>query len=262
MITSPVRMLPDFLIIGGRRCGSTSLYNYLIQHPCVASPLRKEVHYFSTKYHKELSWYKANFPSSIYKWYFDNTKKKNLITCEASPYYLSNPHAPKRIHKLLPKIKLIVLLRNPIERAFSDYKHSNEETLSFDAAIKEEQTRLLGEKERMLDDPNYISVSHWTQAYATQGIYVEQLKNWFSVFPKDQFLILKSEEFFSNPEEVLKIVYRYLNLENFKLNEYKQYNYTDSLKTIETDTRRQLKKYFNSYNEQLYEILGRRFDWN
>lgn len=262
MATSPVRMSPDFIIIGGRRCGSTSLYNYLIQHPCVAPALRKEIHYFSTKYHKGLSWYKANFPSTLYKWYFNKTKKKNLITGEASPYYLSNPHAPKRIYQTFPEVKLVALLRNPIERAFSDFKHSNEETLSFDEAIKKEETRLSGEKEKILSDPDYVSISHWTQAYIAQGIYVEQLKNWMEIFPKDQILILKSEDLFSNPENALKTVYKFLNLENFNLEEYKRYNYTDSLETMESSTRKQLEEYFKSHNEHLYEFLGRRFDWN
>ena len=261
IITSPVRMLPDFLIIGGRKCGSTSLYNYLIQHPCVASPLRKEMHFFSTKFHKNLAWYKANFPSTRYKSCSNKNQKKNFITCDASAEYLSYPNVAERVHQIIPKVKLIAILRNPIERAFSDWKYAaKEETLSFEEAIKNEKARLAVEKEKILEDPHYIT--HWAQAYTTQGIYIDQLKRWFELFPKKQILILKSEDFFSNTESILKEVCQFLNLESFKLREYKPYNFTNPSITMDTKTRNKLKEFFKPHNERLYEFLDRRFDWD
>lgn len=258
LMTSSNRLLPNFIIIGGRHCGTTSLYNYLIEHPCILPALKKEIHFFDSKFNKGLKWYKANFPK------YSKSKIENnvqILTGEASPYCLFNPLAPKRIHETLPHVKLIVLLRNPIERAYSDYKQNDKETLTFDEAIKHEKNRLQGEEKKILLDSNHVSIPHWTQAYTTQGIYVEQLKNWMSIFPKHQILVLKSEDLFDNPSTILKQVHKFIGVEQLELSEYKQYNPTDKSQQMKDETRKYLEIFFKPHNERLYDYLGIRFDW-
>src|SRR5579863_9235330 len=133
--TSPLRMAPDFMIIGALRGGTTSLYSYMTAHPGIGPAYMKEVHFFDVHYKKGFPWYQAQFPSLPQKYYRERVQKQRFITGEASPYYLFHPHAPKRIAKILPQVKLVVLLRNPVTRAYSHYSHEvagGHESLSFE----------------------------------------------------------------------------------------------------------------------------------
>ncbi len=112
--THSLRLMPDFIIIGAMRGGTTSLYSYLTEHPSIGSAYMKEIHFFDVFFNKGLYWYRSQFPSSVQKYYAEHVQKRSFITGEASPYYLFHPHAPKRIAKTLPQVKLIVLLRNPV----------------------------------------------------------------------------------------------------------------------------------------------------
>src|SRR5579885_2674785 len=134
-ITSSIRLLPDFIIIGTQRGGTTSLYAYLGQHPQIAPAVIKEVHFFDNNYERGVGWYRTQFPFLIEKSIAKNIGQQNFITGEASPYYLFHPHVPERAAKVVPGAKLIVLLRNPIDRAYSHYYHEVElghEKLSFE----------------------------------------------------------------------------------------------------------------------------------
>lgn len=264
ILTSKIRLMPNFIIIGAQRCGTTSLYNYLIEHPCVAPSFQKEVHFFDNNFRKGIAWYRAHFPTLLYKYYVEKIHKRKLITGEASPYYIFHPHAPRRIKKILPHVKLIILLRNPVDRAFSHYHHEVRlgfETLSFEDAIKKESERLNGEKEKMLQDEDYYSFNYQHYSYLQRGIYIDQIKVWFHLFPRKQILILKSEDFYADPPTTLRQVFRFLNLPNWELREYKKYNYTIYSK-MSTTLRNRLIEYFKPYNEQLSEFLGMNFDWN
>src|SRR5207248_7427804 len=142
--TVPIRLLPDFLIIGTQRGGTTSLYRYLKAHPCIGATSNKDLHFFDRRFHKGLSWYRSHFPTKLEKAYAEQLRRLTLVTGEASPSYLFHPHAPKRVAQVLPHVKLIVLLRNPVSRAYSQYHHAVElgfETLSFAEAIEAEEER-------------------------------------------------------------------------------------------------------------------------
>ena len=260
MGTSP-RMFPSFMIIGGRRCGSSSLFNYLSEHPRTASSSRKEIHFFDTKFHKGLKWYRSHFPTNFYKSLYQSKHKKNLLAYEASPYYLTHPIAPKRISNILPNIKIIVLLRNPVERAFSDWKHAGQETLTFEEALKQESQKIDGEEERIIENPNYISLTHWRRAYRYQGNYKKFLKRWFDYFPKEQFHIIKSEDLYHNTSSVMNDVYKFLNIESFELEKYDRFNFTDDKIKMNIDTRKKLIEFFKPLNQELYDFLDLDFNW-
>jgi hypothetical protein len=260
-LTNRFRLLPDFIIIGVEKGGTTSLYDYIITHPCVVPSKTKEVHYFDTNY-LGLWWYRSHFHSIFKKLWFKILKKK-LITGEASPYYLFHPLSAKRIFKDLPKVKLIVILRNPIDRAFSHYQDNlkkNQEDYSFEDAIKNEKSRLKGEKEKMIENPRYNSRNYWLFSYLSKGIYYEQLEQWFKIFPKKQFLILETNQLKSNYQEVLNEVFNFLDIPTIEMGILDKKN-VGKYEKMNQKTRKSLEDYFSLPNSRLEEILDRNFAW-
>ncbi len=264
LITTPVRVLPDFIIIGAQRCGTTTLYNNLILHPHTMQALRKEIHFFDINYKKGVTWYQAHFPSLLYKSYLKHTYRNNIISGEATPYYFFHPLSTERIYKFIPRVKLIVLLRNPVDRAYSHYQLSvrlGHENLSFEDAIQHEIGRLKIEEERIFNNGSYYSFNHQHYSYLSRGYYMEQLRKWHHYFSRDQILILKSENFYLDPSTVLTQVYNFLNLPDMGLNDHKKYNISEYEK-MNPATRKRLVKHFEPYNQELYDYLCINFDWN
>jgi len=167
------------------------------------------------------------------------------------------------VYNLIPKVKLIVLLRNPIDRAYSHYQMEvdhGDEKLSFEDAIEQEENRINEDMKRMENDEKYYSVNFYRKSYLTRGIYVNQLKRWFEYFPKEQFLILKSEDFYEKTSEVYQQVLEFLDLPKFELNSFKPYKMR-KYSSISSETRKKLTDYFKQYNESLYQLLNRSFRW-
>lgn len=199
LLTWEERSLPDFIIIGGQKCGTSSLFKYLSQHPQILSSLRKEVHFFDggldpniNNFQKGEPWYRAHFPKKSI-----NIKKCQKIF-EASPLYLFNPLCAKRISELIPNVKLILLLRNPTERAISHYFHErrrNTEFLSIHDALQKEEKRL----KSIIDEADYKNPKFINFSYKQRGLYKIQLERYLYYFDWDQFLIMSSEDFFRNP---------------------------------------------------------------
>jgi hypothetical protein len=263
-ITSPFRALPDFIIIGAQRCGTTSLYSYLTQHPCITAAYKKEIHFFDFNFQRGRCWYRAHFPSLLSKYYYTKIRKQKFITGEASPYYIFYPHAPKRILSALPQIKLIILLRNPVDRAYSHYNHEIKlgvETLSFAEAIRKEKERLNGEKKKVLKDESCYSFNLQHYSYLSRGIYIDQLKIWFNFFTKEQILILKSEDFYNDTQGILKQIFKFLNLPSWEIKNIKKHNHINYRK-INFSDREYLLKYFKPHNKKLYDFLGMDFAWH
>lgn len=261
--TSPLRLMPDFLIIGAQRCGTTSLYRYLSKHAYVTPALRKEIHFFDINYRKGMAWYRAHFPS-LWTKIVRKSRKSCFITGEASPYYIFHPHAPKRIARVIPSVKLIVLLRNPVDRAYSHYHHAlrqGNETLSFEDAIGNEEERLCREMEKMLEDENYYSFNHQKYSYLSRGIYSEQIETWLTLFPREQILIEKSEDLYTNPQMILNRVLDFLSLPAWEMDEDIKYN-TGSYGPIDPNTRERLIDFYRQHNARLYQLLGIEFDWD
>jgi len=264
VLTAGIRLLPDFLIIGAQRCGTTSLQRYLIQHPCVAPSFRKEVHFFDRNLKKGVGWYRAHFPSAPYKYYVTTILGRRFLTGEASAAYLFYPHAPKKVLQTVPRAKLIVLLRNPVDRAYSQYQHEASlkyETLLFEEALEQEPRRLEGEREKMLADEGYDSYSYRHHSYLSRGVYADQLAMWMKLFSREQMLILQSEDFFARPSSVFQKVLQFLDLPPCELREYKPYNARE-YSTMNAATRRRLNDYFEPHNRRLRELVGQNFAWN
>ena len=282
LMTSNIRLLPDFLIIGGQRCGTTSLYYYLTAQTGIASTLKKEVHFYDDHYTDGLRWYRAQFPTTLQKYYAERIRKQLFITGESSPYYLFHPLVPQRLAAVTPQAKLIVLLRNPIDRAYSQHwltTLEGDETLSFEEAIEREEERLAGVVEELLANDKagnhgYRSYNLRHYSYLTRGIYVDQLQRWMDYFPREQFLILKSEDLYSDPAAIVRQTLEFLavpdsatRIEHQEFKQYREPNkkgYQNDQKPprMSLEMRKRLIEYFKPHNARLYALLGRDFGWD
>lgn len=249
------RALPDFIIIGTQRSGSTSLYNYLSEHPSVSPTLHKEIHFFDAYYDRNITWYKAHFDSVEY------LKTHALITGEASPYYIFDSRAPQRIAELLPKVKLIALLRNPLNRAYSHHftrYRNGKEKLLFEQAIEKEIAAFTRHNGKGYHDflQSYDSIP-----YLSRCLYADQLQPWMQQFPKEQLLILKSEDLYSQTRKIYKEVLDFLGLPEWDLKAYpahEQMQYAP----MSAQARRVLIDFFEPHNERLYKLIGRNMKWD
>jgi hypothetical protein len=257
-LTGPLRGLPSVLVIGAQRSGTTSLFNYLAQHPDVLPPLGKEIHYFDLHYARGVRWYRGRFP-------FSHRLRGPALTLDASPYYLFHPLAPERAARLLPDVKLVAVLRNPVDRALSHYQHEvrdGRESLSFPEAIDREPDRLAGEEERLRRDSDYYSHNHHRYAYARRGLYLEQLRRWVRHFPRSRLLVVQSEQLFREPAAVSASLYDFLGLRAYRLQEYAAFYQGNYQRAMPSELRARLSAYFEPHNRELYQWLGEDFDWS
>jgi len=258
-MTSGLRAWPDFIILGAQKAGTTSLYRYLTLHPRVVAAHVKEVHYFDLNLERGPGWYRSNFP---YRRSLGHGPARRL-TGEASPYYLFHPRCATRIHAALPEVALIAILRDPVARALSHYNHNlrnRRETRSFAQALEEEDGLLGGELRRMRTDPSYESFAVQHYSYKARGRYAEQLERYFETFGRDQVLVLRSEDLFSDPQGVFALTLAHLGLEPMHLGQFEQRN-KGRYRRDEDATLAALREYFSPHNARLASMLGRDALW-
>lgn len=255
--TASRRVLPDYLIIGAQRCGTTTLQGLISSHPRVQPPmLRKGIHYFDTDFKKGESWYRSQFP-------FQARASEGFVTGEASPYYLFHPLAPGRIVDLIPDIKVIALLRDPVERAISHHKHEvrrGYEDLALTEALGAEEDRLAGEEEKMAADPGYVSFAHQHHSYQRRGFYLDQLKRYEAMLGRQNMLVVESETFWSEPEKIFGEVLSFLQLEFWMPESIPQLNATGASRTDDS-VRSGLRERFADANAALREEWGVGVSW-
>jgi hypothetical protein len=250
--TARLRPLPDFLILGAQKAGTTALYAYLRWHPEITGPSFKEVSFFDRHYTRGERWYRAHMPV-----------RRSGIVGEASPSYLFHPLAPERVAQLLPDARLIALLRNPVDRAFSHYQHEvalGREQLSFQEAIARESERMDGELERMLARPAYFSYAWWNYTYLARGRYVEQLERWLAAFPPDQLLVLLTDELAEDTAGTYRRALDFLGVDEVGLDSYPRI-FEREYQELEPALRARLEDEFAEPNRRLAELLGRDLPW-
>ncbi|MDQ3865476.1 MAG: sulfotransferase domain-containing protein [Actinomycetota bacterium] len=262
--TAPLRMSPDFLIVGAQRCGTTSLFRQLAAHPAVVPPLfQKGIHFFDMHYGRGLRWYRGHFPVRSLAPRRVARAGARPVTGEASPYYVFHPLAPRRIARDLPGVKLIVLLRDPVERAFSAHRQETArgfETEPFERALELEPSRLAGEVEKILADPMYVSFSHQHHAYVTRGHYAEQLTLLFELFGRERVLVLESADFFERPMLVWERVLAFLGLPTWHPDAFGRHN-AQPRPRLPDRLRARLEDYFVPHDERLAALLGEVPTW-
>lgn len=267
MSTSASRALPDFLIVGTKRGGTTSLWNYLLAHPLVMPmfPLRnqKSAHYFDVNFGRGDRWYRSHFPSRAARQRLQRAHGHAPVAGEASPLYMWDPRVAPRVAEVVPQAKIIVLLRNPVDRAYSHWKErvgEGVEPLSFEAAIDREPERLAGEVERMMAEPYYVSQPFDWFPYVRRGEYLPQVRRWFEHFDRSQVLVLRSEDMYADPEAVYHRTISFLDLPAHTPSGFRRFNYTPS-PDLDAGTRHQLEQHYRPLNDELAAELGPEFTW-
>jgi Sulfotransferase domain len=258
------RLLPDFVIIGAARAGTTSLYSWLCQHPFVAPASRKEVNYFDYNYYRGEGWYRTHFPAAREREKCAAARGRPFLTGEASPAYMSHDWAPGRLARGLPGAKLLVTLRNPVDRAYSQFhlsRREDEEPLhSFAEAVAAEDERLAPELARTRVDRRYKSWPIGCWSYKLRSRYAEQLERWFALFAREQFHILTLEDLAADPQGTLDAVHEFLELPRHRYEGLRALHVA-TYDPVDPDVRARLSEYFRPLNERLYELVGRDFGW-
>jgi hypothetical protein len=266
-LTAPGRMLPNFLICGGQRCGTTSMYRALSQHPAVLKAvLHKGVHYFDVAYRHGMRWYQGHFPlRRTAARVSERLGGVDVQAFESSPYYLYHPLAAGRLATDLPGVKLIVLVRDPVERAYSQHAHEVargfEPELDFGRALALEPSRLRGQTERLARDPYAYSFAHQHHAYRARGEYIRYLQRIAAVVERDRILVLDSEDFFARPESVYDTVLDFLGLPNLGYPQFEQHNARPRSAPMDPLLRKELAEHYRRFDDRLAEWLGRELAW-
>ena len=258
--SSPLRVLPDFFVIGAGRTGTTSLYHYLSQHPSLSKSAYDELGYFNDNYHLGEYWYRSLFPS-IFTKYMIKLKTNHFMTYDVTPSYVRGPWNAKRIKKLFPNTKLIIVLRNPVDRTYSHYHLAEQfgETRSFEEIIKEDMNNILNWNIDSKDDRYFATKVE--KSFLARGFYAEQLSVWFKLFSKNQIMIVSSEKLSSDTKNTMNNIFQFLNLPKFEIPNTKKVNVSQYSK-MNSDTRKLLINFFKPYNKLLYNFLGVNFDWD
>jgi len=264
LVTWDKRVLPELILVGAQRSGTTALTEALYRLPTIERPRRgKGSHYFSYNYYRGWEWFQSQFPSQVWA---DRVEKKfglPLFCFDACPYYLFHPFAIERMAQALPEAKLMVMLRDPVRRAESHYHHSvthGHESLSFSEALLHETSRLDGEDEKMRDDWSYWSHSHEHHSYASKGMYADQIERLLRFYPRDQVLIMQSEAFYSSPDVQLAKVTSWLGLPDVELTKRDNRN-SNEYKKMDGGIRDRLIELYREPNDRLYSLLGEQYDW-
>lgn len=268
LVTAGLRTLPDYLVIGAKRGGTTSLARWLLKHPEVrplfpARETRKGTYYFDVNYNRGQRWYQSHFPTRMAHRWAGQRQQKSLLVGEATPYYLYHPHAPLRARRLVPDAKVIALLRNPVDRTrghWAERFRQGVETLSFEDALAAEPERLAGEEQRMLDDPSYVSFAHQHFSYVDQSRYGRGLARWLAAYPSQQVLVLRSEDLYADPSGTYNQVLDFLGLRSYQPNDLVGWNRSAS-SPLDASLRFDLQEQFQDDIAVVEQLLDRSMDW-
>lgn len=269
-LTAGDRPMPDYLIIGCKRGGTTSLFNYLVRHPGVLHmyPQVRENkstdYFFKPNGHSE-RWYRSHFPSERYRRGLERTLGYRAQAGEASPYYVWDPRIAGKVRAAAPDVRSILLLREPVRRAWSHYQErvqNGVEPLTFAQALDAEDARLEGELERMAADPAYYSAAHDFYAYRERGNYAPQIRNWLASFPKEQLLVVFAEDLYTDTQGTFDQVCDFLSLPRIQMATTKSFNATWRTKGLppapEAD---RLRAFYEPLQAELAELVGRPLPW-
>lgn len=258
-ITSRMRVLPDFLIFGAKKCGTTSLYWYLTQHPKALPAYAKELNFFNYQYGRGIDWYRRFFPT-VFEKYARAVRGWPVVTGEATPDYIFFPAAAARIAEHLPDVRLIALLRNPVDRAYSAYHHRvrlGVESRDFADAVREEIRR---DRARARDGKKPGKGKGKGSSYLEKGDYGAYLRHWYDRFPSSRILVLRTEDMARDPAGTANTAFEFLGLEPYETTDYRKQN-AAPYPPMAQDVREELIEFFRPKNERLYERLGTDLSW-
>ena len=274
VLTAGLRPGPDFLLIGAKRGGTTSTYFHLLGHPDVLAlfpaarflPKQRDtkgIHYFDTGFEHGDRWYLSHFPSRAVRRRAARRAGITPVVGESSPYYLFHPLAAERAHGLVPDARILVSLRDPVERTFSHYREqvrNGVETLPFEAALAAEAERTAGEEARLVAEPGYQSFAHEHQSFAGQSVYAPSLRRWLGWYPEERVLVWASEEYYADPAATIGRICGFLGLAERDLPPIAPLNPAPPSQ-MPDDARAALVQRFAPDVAEVCSILGRRMPW-
>ncbi|MFL6135476.1 MAG: sulfotransferase family protein [Nocardioidaceae bacterium] len=259
-VTARWRTRPDFLVIGAQRSGTTTLFRVLSQHPQVLRPTQsKGVGYFDVEYHRGARWYAAHFPLRLTARLHGPATK----TFESSGYYAFHPLAARRIAADLPDVKVVMVVRDPVERAYSAHSHElarGFESEDFETALCLESERTAGEADRLSRDEGYVSYAHRHHSYLARGRYVEQLERFGRHLDRDRIYVMDAHRFFDAPAEELARLLDWLGLPAWAPADVGQEN-ARARAPMPAELRARLADHFAPYDAALEDWLGRPPSW-
>lgn len=264
LVTSSFREYPDFFILGAARCGKSTIHNYLLQNPHVMNSFRNETSFFDINYEYGLNWYRSNFPLHQNK--LQRIKKVGSPIRIGEVIHIHSLFVPRRIKEIIKEPKIIVLLRNPVDRAFSHFLMSrelgDENEESFKIALKKEGRRLK-ENENLEKNINSFSRHNrqWFQ-YKSNGIYVKVLGEWLKYFSKKNMKFVSSEQLFSNSLETIQEVEDFLELPKSQILKNENTLQDVNEQKMEEKIRGELIEFFRPFNKELYSMIGIDFGWD
>ena len=260
-LTARWRLSPAFLIVGAQRAGTTTLYRVLSDHPQVARPtVTKGIGYFDVKYDRGPRWYRGQFPLA---WRARRKHGPDVVTFESSGYYLFHPLAAARIARDLPGVRVVVLVREPVERAYSAHRHEQArgyESESFEVALDLEEERIAGEVEKIIADPSYESFHHRHHSYLARSRYSEQIDRLYELLGADRVCIVDAGAFFENPADEFDRLRSWLGLSDWKPETVEQWN-ARPRSPMPEELRQRLDRYFEPYDARLADQMGRTPSW-
>jgi len=261
-------VLPEVLLIGASKCGTSSMAAHLSSHPDCMPPFYKEVRYFDASRIPvaDFDLFKAHFPTIARRKAKELVTGRRAWTADFSPTYFDHPHAPRRVFEVLGRDpKLILLVRNPVDRAFSQYRFQkgigNETEDDFEKALNLEAGRVAGEVERQLVDESYYSDSLMKFGYVTRGMYLRSLERWHRYFDRSSLLIVRFEDFKASPQSVFDGICDFLEVPHHRIRN-EVHNVSTVRQTMSPAARARLLEIFRPHNQQLSEYLDRDFDWD
>jgi hypothetical protein len=258
--TARHRMTPTFMVIGGQRCGCRVLFNALAQHPRIkAGPGDTGFFDQPAQFGKGTDWYASHFPVAIGK----KARSGFQQVGECAPTYLLSPAAPQRLSKLYPQTKLIVLLRDPVARAWAHYQRARQggiEDRDFADAIKEEQQWWGDERQKLIVNPTHESEDVRTRAYLHGGCYAALLKRWFEFMPRVRYHIVKTESLINDQKRTLDRAAAFLDIGEFE--GWKPVMPKREPYPLNPDeVKAQLTEFYTPHNLALSELLKMKFEW-
>jgi hypothetical protein len=262
---------PDFLIVGAKRGGTTSLFNYLVRHPGVL-PLvpgvrgTKSTDFFFPGTGRSAQWYFSHFATESTRRHLADRLEYRPISGEASPYYIWDPRVAPAVQKAAPEVKAILLVRDPVRRAWSHFQErvqNGTEPLTFAEALEAEDGRLAPEVARMEREPGYYSRAFDFHAYRSRGVYLPQIRNWLAHFPTEQLLVLRAEDLYGETQATFDRVCAFLGIPSHPLATTSTYNATWRTRDLPpADEAARLTEFYAPHNEALGAFLGRDMQWD
>lgn len=268
VMTAPWRPGPDFFIVGTKRGGTTSLWNWLDRHPQVLSMFPKPRGLKSTEFffHREAKspgWYHSHFHTHAYRSLIGRSRGV-VLNGEASPYYMYGPHIPRQMAATAPEARIIVLLRNPVDRAYSHFQERRQqgvESHEFGDALAREESRIASARCRAWEDPGYYAEALDHFGYRDRGVYLPQLQRLHAVYPREQMLVLRSEDLYASSQSTFDETCDFLGIARHELRRPRRHNEIKRA-PMDSGVRAALAEFYRPHNQALESYLGRSLGWD